>query len=137
MARLKLDQDSLGLSSLFERLTKVRVKDCFRSEDTVYFVVAAGDAGKAIGKGAANIKKVQSSLGKKIRVIEYRDNVCSFVKNLIYPLTVEEIVEEDGGVVLRDSNYGIKSKLIGRNHKNLQILNRAVQRFFNKEVKVE
>lgn len=134
--RLKLDQDSLGLSSLFERLTRVRVKDCFRSEDTIYFVVAAGDAGKAIGKGAVNIRKAQISFGKKIRVVEYRDDVRSFIKNLIHPLLVEEIAEEDGQVILRDSNYSVKSKLIGRNRKNLQVLNRAVQRFFNKEVKV-
>ncbi len=137
MVRLKLDPECLGLSSVFERITRVRVKDCFKDGKTIYFIVDPGDAGKAIGKGAVNIKKVQSVLGKRIRVVEYRDDVCSFIKNLIYPVSVEEIIEEDGLVVIKDNSYSTKSKLIGRDRKNLLVLNRAVQRFFNKEVKVE
>ena len=137
MARVKLDQDLLGLSTIMERLSKARVKDCFKFEETIYFVVATGEMGKAVGKGGVTIKRISQELGKKIRVIEYRDNVISFVKNVIYPLKVEEIVEEEGVILLKDSSKKIKSLLIGRDAKNLNLLNRAVKRFFNvKEVKV-
>ena len=131
MGRLKLDTDTLGLGTVMERITRTRVKDCFKEEDTVYFVVGSGELGKAVGKGGSNIKKVQEELGKKIKVIEFRSNVTDFVKNIIYPLKVEQVVEEEGIVKIKESSKKTKSLLIGRGGKNLKLINRAVKRFFN------
>jgi len=139
MVRLKLDQDTLGLSSLMEKIARVRVKDCFKDENSsvIYFVVEAGQLGKAVGKGGVNIKKVQDQLGKKIKVVEYRSSVINFIKSFIYPLKVDDIVEENDTIILKDSSKKTKSLLIGREGRNLSIINRAVKRFFNKDVKVE
>ena len=120
-----------------EQITHARVKDCFRDEEMVYFVVATGELGKAVGKGGMMIKRVQEQIGKRVRVIEYRDSAVDFVKNVIYPLTVEEVKESDGKIVLKDSSKKTKSLLIGRNAKNLMFINKAVQRFFDAEVQVE
>jgi len=136
--RLKLDQDVLGLSSLMERMTGARVKDCFKDESTqtIYFIVAPGELGKAVGKGGANVHRLQNELGKRIKIVEYREEISQFIKNIIYPLTVAEVVEEENQILLKDSNKKTKSLLIGREGRNLILLNRAVQRFFNKEVKI-
>ena len=139
-ARLKLDQDTLGLSMLVERATGVQVKDCFRDEndDTLYFVVPQGLIGKALGKGGVNVKNLQQSLNKNVRIIEYRETPVEYIRSIIYPLTVEEIKEDPAQnlITLKDSNRKTKSLLIGREGRNLQLLNRAVKRFFNVEVKV-
>ncbi|MDP3990459.1 MAG: NusA-like transcription termination signal-binding factor [archaeon] len=137
MARLKLDQDALGLSSLLERIAHVQVKDCFQDEDTVYYIVETGQVGKAIGKKAENIHRIQEDLGKRVKVIEFKERVEDFVKSIAYPLEIEEVVLNDEGFVeIRDSRKKAKSLLIGRGGKNLQLINRAVRRFFNVEVKV-
>lgn len=136
MVRVKLDSETFGLSTLMEKVSSARVKDCFRDEEMLFFIVAQGEIGKAVGKGGINIKKMQEATGKRIRVIEYNDQVERFVTNIIYPLKVEEIVCEDGFVVIKDSNRKTKSLLIGRESKNLALLNRAVKRFFNVDVKV-
>ena len=137
MARIKLDQEAMGYSLVMEQLTHVHVKDCFREEDMVYFVVATGELGRAVGKGGVVIKRVQEQLGKKVRVIEYRDNPVDFVKNVIYPLTAQEVIEEESKIIIRDGSTKTKSLLIGRNARNLQFINKAVHRFFDKEVTVE
>ena len=132
-----MDQQLLGLSTIMERLSRARVKDCFKFDETIYFVVATGDMGKAVGKGGATIKRIQQELGKKIRVIEFQEDLTNFVRKVIYPLAVEEIVEEDGVVLIKDKNKKTKSLLIGRDGKNLNLVNRAIKRFFDiKEVKV-
>jgi len=138
MVRLKLDPETLELSPLLERVTGVKVKDCFKGDnEIIYFIVDAGQLGKAIGRDAINIKRIQQELGKKVRIIEYRDNVIDFIKNVIYPFKVEEIIEENGEIIIKDKNRKTKSLLIGRDSKNLKLINRAVKRFFNiKEVKV-
>ena len=136
LVRLKLDPDAIGLSTILEKISRVPVKDCFQDDETIYFVVPPGMVGKAIGKGAVNIKKVQARLNKKIKIVEFNDNCLMFVKKLIYPLKIETVVEEDGAIFIKDSNKKTKSLLIGRGGKNLKLLNRAVQRFFSKEVKI-
>lgn len=138
MARVKIDQEALGWSSLMERITHARVKDCFKEEDTIYFVVAPGELGKAIGKGGSMIRKVQEKFGKPVKVIEFRDDIVSFIKNIIYPVRVEEIVEEDGVVYIRDEDRKKKGQLIGRSGMGIAFVNRVVKRFFDvSEVKVE
>ena len=137
MARVKLDQQLLGLSIIMERLSRARVKDCFKSDETIYFVVATGDMGKAVGKGGVTIKRIQQEFGKKIRVIEFQEKVADFIRNIIYPLTVEEIAEEEGIVLIKDPSKKTKSLLIGRDGRNLSLIDRAVKRFFDiKEIKV-
>ena len=140
MVRLKLDLETTGYSSIVERMTGARVKDCFRddTDETIYFVVSFGHLGKALGKGGSNIKRIQERLGKRIKIIEYRNTVVGFVKNVIYPLKVESIEQKDGVIIIRDNNKKTKSLLIGRQGKNLKLLNRAVKRFFNiTEVKID
>ncbi len=136
MARVKLDQETLGLSVVLEKITHARIKHCFKENDVIYFVVAPGDLGKAVGKGGSMIQRVQAEIGKRVRVIEFRENVVDFVKNVIYPLSVEEIVEEGNAVLLKDPSKKTKGLLIGRDSKHLIFINKVVGRFFDKEVKV-
>ncbi|MBI4980499.1 NusA-like transcription termination signal-binding factor [Candidatus Woesearchaeota archaeon] len=137
--RLKLDQNALALSSRLERIAGVQVKDSFmdEEEETIYFIVAPGELGKAIGKGGMNIKRLSEELGKRIRITEYRDNVLEFVRGFIYPAAVAEVVQEGSDILIRDESRKTKSLLIGRGGKNIKLLNRAVKRFFSiNEVKV-
>ncbi len=136
MTRLKLDQDDLALSSVIERVTGAQVKDCFKDEETLFVIVAPGEVGRAVGRNGENIHRLQAELGKRIKVIEYQDQAAAFVRKVIYPLNVQEIREEELTLIIRDSNKKTKSLLIGRDGRNLRNINRAVQRFFNKEVKV-
>jgi transcription termination/antitermination protein NusA len=137
MARLKLDPETIGFSTLMEQMTHARVKDCFKDEETIYFVVALGQMGKALGKGAVNIKRLQEKFNKKIKIIEFNDDVCKFVRNVAYPLKIESVTLEENSVKIKDSSKKTKSLLIGRQSKNLNILKRALSRFFSVEIKIE
>lgn len=120
-----------------EKITKAKVKDCFiDDEGTIFFVVAPGELGKAVGKAGSNVKKMQHDLQRKIRIIEFNDNVVEFVKNIIYPLRVQSVKEEQDTIVIEETNKKAKSLLIGRQGKNLKLVNRAVKRFFPHEIKV-
>jgi len=138
-SRVKLDQESLGLSLLVERISKVQVKDCFKDDnnETIYVIVNKGELGKAIGKGGENIHRIQQELGKRVKMVEFKDDVTEFIRGFAYPLKLKEVVQEGNMVIVRDDDRKTKSLLIGRDAKNLKLLNRAVKRFFSvEEVKV-
>ena len=136
MGKIILDQEALGLSSIFERISRARVTDCFKDEDTIYFIISQGFMGKALGKGAINVKKMQQKYNKKIKLVEHSDDVVKFIRNFIAPLKVESIIQDGDVIEIKDSSKKTKSLLIGRGGKNLDLLKRAVNRFFPVEITI-
>ena len=134
---MKINPELFAYASILERIARIRVKDTFESGETIYFVLYPGCLRKALGKNGENVKRLQEKFGKKIRLLEFNMDCKRFVRNFIYPLKVEEITEgEDGDILIKESSKKTKSLLIGRDARNLNLLNLAVSRFFNKEVKI-
>ena len=143
--RVKLDLDSLVYEQIFERVCHVRCKGHHQGQDQWLFVVPMGKAGKAIGSGAQNIKKLQEQLSRKrrdlanikIKIIEFHPNIKIFTKNLISPLQVENIEVEENSVIITDSSKKTKSLLIGPGARRLKQLNSILERFFQKKLEIK
>lgn len=134
----KLDQRLIGYITLFENLTRAKVKDAFLDrEDRVVFVVNEGDAGKAIGKNGNNIKRISKMIKRNIKVIEYSSDVVDFIKSAINPIIADSIEIENNIVTIRSKDLHTKSILIGRDKRNINNLNNLVKKYFKDiEVKV-
>ena len=126
--------------ALFENLTHSKVKDFFDDpvQERLVFIVEKGQLWTALGKKSANVKKLMDKFKRKIKIVEFSDDLCEFVKNMVHPLKVHDVTEEDGIVTIRHEDMQTKGLLIGRNAKNLRNLEKNVRRFFDvKEIKVE
>jgi len=122
--------------SIFESLTGAKLKDCILNEK-VTFIVQAGEMGKAIGKKGSNIRRIEGVLKKKIRVIEFNEDVSKFVYNLLYPLKVKEVKEEDNVVNIYAEERKTKGMIIGRDRGRINSINDIVKRYFEiSDVKV-
>jgi transcription termination/antitermination protein NusA len=130
MTRIKYDINLMKFISFFENLTRSKVKDCIDSGSSLIYVVQKGEIGKAIGKNASNIKKVENMLKRKVRVIEFNEDVAKFVRNVLAPIKVEEVELVDSKVVIRDPNMKIKGMIIGRDASNLKKHKEIVSRYF-------
>jgi|TARA_B100001964_G_C14197442_1_gene584133 N utilization substance protein A len=136
VARIKYNLDVIKYISLFESLTGAKVKDCIVN-DNIIFIVHENEMGKAIGKQGSNIKRVENTLKKKIRLIEFNNDVLQFVQNLIYPLKAKEIKEEEGMINIYCADVKTKGLLIGRDRHNINSIKGIVKRYFDvTEVKV-
>ena len=131
--RRKYTKELLESMSIFSRMTGAAVRDCFESEGVMHFVVEQGEIGKAIGKGGSVIKEMQQKLQTRIKVIEYSPSKLDFVKNVIYPLRVDDVTDEEGVIFLHSNDRNTKGLLIGRNAKNLNMLKDVVRRYFEFE----
>ena len=136
MAKIKYTSDIIQYISIFESLTGARVKDCILN-DFILFIVHENEMGKAIGKQGSNIKRVENTLKKKIKLVEFNNDVSQFVQNLIHPVKAKEIKEEEGIVTIYGEDTKSKGILIGRDRHNLNSINEVVKRYFKiGEVKV-
>jgi N utilization substance protein A len=136
--KIKYTKELLDLMGFFSALTGARLKDVFEVDEMLYFVVEPGQIGKAVGKNAVNVKKLQQKLNKKIKIIEFNHDLVKFVANVIFPFKVDSITFDEEVVLLKSQDRQTKGLLIGRNAKNLKIMTNVVKRYFQiNEVKIE
>ncbi len=133
----KYDLQSMGLISLFEKITHAHAKRLFTDKrGQLVFIVEEGQAGKAIGKSGMNIRRLQALFKKRIKIIEFNQDPKEFVKNCIAPLEVDAITLNEDKLTLTSADVKTKGMLIGRERQNLKELNMIMQKFFKIEVLV-
>jgi N utilization substance protein A len=133
-----LDKSSLAFMSSFERITKAKVKDFTEYGEMLLFIVQPGELFKAIGPKGINVKKLSNKLKKRIKIVEFNDDVLVFVKNMIHPLKATNITQEGSIITIESDEAKTKGLLIGRNAQNLRQLEKVVKRYFKdiEEIKV-
>ena len=137
MNKIKYNSDLMKLMTIFESMTGAKVKDCIVNEKLI-FVMEENEMGKAIGKNGVNIKRMENMLKKKIKLVEFSNDVLQFVKNVIYPIKVSEITQEDNVIKIHGKDTSTKAMIIGRERRNINHLSDIVKRYFDiKEIKVE
>ena len=138
MLKIKYDVNSMKYMHLFESITRAKPRSCFvDSLKHVVFVVYEGEIGKAIGQKGANIKRLETLLKKKVKVIEYSTDLNQFVRNLIYPIKFKEITEEEGIITIASEDFKSRGLLIGKSANNLRNYEDIIKKFFPiKEVKI-
>jgi transcription termination/antitermination protein NusA len=132
------DIKSMQYLNLFNNTTKVNAKDCIIQENQIIFIVESKDVGTAIGPKGSNAKKLEDKLKKKIKIVGYSKNLIEFIKNLVAPLQLEEIKEEEGITTITAKDLKTRGLLIGRNASILKTYENIIKRFFPiKEIKVK
>tara|TARA_Y100000034_G_C6885645_1_gene406624 strand:- start:499 stop:927 length:429 start_codon:yes stop_codon:yes gene_type:complete len=120
--KIKFDFNSVKIISLFQSIARVDVKDFFDLNSVYVFIVQKGQIGKAIGKNSSNVKTLENKLKKKIRIIEFDENIDRFIRNIVYPSKLSEVSFDEENKVLTISGIDNKTRgyLIGRSASNLR-----------------
>ena len=134
MAEIRLDNRTLLSISLFERVTRVPIKDCVEMEDKIIFMVDTGRITQAVGKNGEHVSKLRKQIGKTIQIIEYSDDPKQFVRSVFHPYEVESVEIETRGDQVHATvkvNPALKAKAIGRQGRNLKIFREIINRHHN------
>ena len=132
--KVTLDQNTIQAISMFQNMTGCTVVDSIIN-DELYFVVAQGQYGLAIGKNGSKIKHVEKIFNKQIKIFEYAEDVEKFIRNIVPD--VQDIKRTGDEIVIRVKQSD-RSKVIGKDGKNIKIINRFLERLYGvKEMKVK
>ncbi len=119
-------------------LTRSTALDCVSDEkfDRIIYVIKPGDMGLAIGRKGENIKKMQKVLGKKIEMVEYAEDLETFVTNIFKPLALAGIRKDPEKnridvILARKGDLGIA---IGRGGANVEKARILIRRIFGFEM---
>lgn len=132
-----IDMQEMRYLNLFEQITKVRTRFCFKYNENIVFCAPRPLVSRAVGEGGKNVRKLGEILGRKIRVIAAPQGVQdaeSFIKAIISPLTMKDFHMEDGEIIVAGGKN--KAALIGRNKRRLLEMQKIVEDFFNKDFRI-
>jgi len=124
--------------NLFERITKIRTRFCFKYNETIFFCVPKPLISRAIGGGGMNVKKISEILGRKIKVIAQPDKkyqVKEFIQDIISPVTFKDLQITENEIVLTAGSPN-KAALIGRNKRRLLEMKKIIKDFFEKDFRI-
>lgn len=131
MVEIKLDAETLRTFAMFERLTGAELKDVIEEEDRIIFVVVEGQVGRALGKGAMNLKRLRETLQKEVVLLGYAAEREQFLKNVLHRHKVENVEWEDrnGDIIAHVTiPQEEKGKAIGKGGRNIQLVRMLMKR---------
>lgn len=131
MPEIKLDADTLRLFTLFERMTGAQIKDLIDEPDRAIFVVDEGQVGRAVGKGAMNLKRLREVLNKDVEIFGYAADRKKFIENLFHRHKLEDVTfETRSGVEIARIKVDPtqKGKVIGKGGRNVQLARQLAER---------
>lgn len=124
--------------NLFERISRVRTKNCSMYNSNIIFFVDAREVSRAIGEDGRNIKRISEILNKKVRVValpgEARD-ASRFIEAIIYPIRFRGI-DINGQEIIINAGRLSKASLIGRDRARLEELEKITKEYLNKGVRI-
>jgi N utilization substance protein A len=126
--KITLDQETIQIINLFRNLTGSNVVDCVDADEDLYFVIAEGQYGLAVGKNGVKIKHAEKVFKKNIKVFEYSTDMMQFIRNLIPEASEINQVERIIHVKVKQN---LKAKVIGKNGKNIKVINEILKRHFD------
>ncbi|MBC7081077.1 MAG: NusA-like transcription termination signal-binding factor [Thermoplasmatales archaeon] len=127
--KIKLTQEEMSYITIAEGFIRTPIIDCVGGEDRITFVVEKGKLGKAVGKDARNIKKLEEIFKKEVRFVEYDVDIKQFIINLFKPFKLDKIIfdekEKRASVVVNPNDKG---KAIGKDGRNIKIIREIAKR---------
>ena len=92
--------DDILLINAMSKVSGVDAKDCIEQNGMVSYLVKEKEVGKAIGKKAVNVKKLENSLKKKIEIIGYYEKPEEMVTKT-FDVQAEEVNKKKGKIIIR------------------------------------
>src|SRR3989344_2756577 len=130
--RIKYDMAMMQSIALFERVSHAEIKDCFEDRNKyLIFVVEPGQMSKAIGRNGSTVRKLEFMLKRKIKILEFNPEIEKFVRTLIQPSVLKDVLVDNQTLTLVSQSSEAKRLLIGRESQNLKQTKSIIQRYFD------
>jgi len=133
-----LDMQDIRYLNLFEKITRVRTRFCFKYNETIIFCVPKRFVPKAIGPDGKNVKQMSELLRKKIKIIPLPsgiNHIKPFIESIVSPIVFKNLEIRGNEVVLTAGNQS-KAALIGRNKRRFLEMKKIVKDYFKKEFRI-
>lgn len=95
---MRLTSDDIFYLNALNSASGANARDCIVQGKVITFLVKKEEIGKAIGKDAKAVKKLNERLKLKVELLEYAPDPEGFIKKALYNIKIKEVrvSEKDG-----------------------------------------
>ena len=126
--------------NLLDRVSGVRARKCFVYNGSIYFAVQSTMLPRALGQNGRNIRIISEQLDKRVRIIrdvsDDLSDIRRFIESIVSPIDFVSLEFKDGEYILTAGSRTRAATLIGRNKTRLDELNKIVEEYFGKSLKI-
>lgn len=137
---MRLGTEEIFYLNALNTVSGANARDCIIQGNTISFLVRTEEIGKAIGKNASNLEKLQKKLRKKIEIFEYSANPEEFVKKAFFNIrfnAIETKEEEGKKTVFVSVDAENKSKILNNSSKIKRIKEIAKRNYNIEEIRIK
>ena len=134
-----IDMQTMRYINLLDKVARVKTRHCFVYNNAVFFAVNKHQVSQAIGPAAVNVRKIQESIGFRIKIIKESEGIQDikrFIEDIVAPIDPKEMEVKDKELIITAGNMQNKASLIGRDKRRLEELKRIVEENFNLQLKI-
>ncbi len=132
-----INMQDMRYLNLFEKMTGVSTRYCFKYNDFVVFCVPRHLVSMAIGENGRNVKRMSEVLRKRIKVITAPDGIYhakQFIEAIISPLRFKDLNISENEIILTAGSN--KAALIGRNKRRFLEMQKIIHDYFGKDFRI-
>ena len=132
-----IDMQEMRYLNLFEQITHVRTRFCFKYNENIFFCVPNPLVEKSIGVEGRNVRELGKILGRRVRVIAAPRGIQDaeyFIRTIIRPLTIRDFHIDSNEIVIGGGKN--KASLIGRNKRRFLEMQKIVADFFSRDFRI-
>lgn len=134
-----IDMQDMRHLNLFERVTRISTRFCFRYNETIYFCVPKPFIQRAVGENGSNIKRLSEILRRRIKIIPIPNGVehaRQFIEAIVSPVEFKDLEVTPNEIILTAGSVQTKATLMGRNKKRLLEMKKIIKDFFGREYRI-
>jgi hypothetical protein len=136
-----IDQQKIRYLTVFGRVSRVPVSDCFMYNNKIVFAVPQARLSMAIGEGARNIKRVSEMLFRKAKVVALPRpgndaDIPNFISAIIHPVDYKNLEISGDEIIITANGMENKAELMGRGKIRLAELQDIAKQYFNKNLRI-
>ena len=134
-----IDMQDIMHLNLFSQITRIDTRFCMKYNGAIIFCVPKNLLAKAVGEQGKNLRRLSETLGKKIRIIPMPRGIHDargFIQTIVKPIMFKDLEIKGNEMIITAGNIQSKAALIGRDKRRLIELEKIVENFFGKELKI-
>ncbi|MEK6827452.1 MAG: hypothetical protein AABX99_03140 [Nanoarchaeota archaeon] len=134
-----IDMQDIMHLNLFSQITRIDTRFCMKYNGAIIFCVPKNLLARAVGEQGKNLRRLSETLGKKIRIIPMPRGIHDargFIQTIVKPITFKDLEIKENEMIITAGNIQSKAALIGRDKRRLIELEKIIENFFGKELRI-
>lgn len=134
-----IDMQGMRYLNLFDKVTQISTRYCFKYNDGIIFCVPKNDISKAVGRDGKNVRRLGEILRKRVKIIAFprgTQDAKIFIEAIVSPVQFKDVQITGDEIVINSGGTQNKAALIGRNKRRMEEMQAIVKNYFKRNLRI-